>query len=141
MWTGFVLAGLATAAYAQAPVARWNLGEQDAGAAAGNTGNGLTKDAIGTNDLAVSGAPLYSANVPAGGSTLSMSFDGGSFYQGSLVGNGAGLDALYSNIDFNNFSLSCDVYMTAPGAAGFSFPVSIGGNAGVAAASHRGDRG
>ncbi|MCX6922281.1 MAG: hypothetical protein NT154_03535, partial [Verrucomicrobia bacterium] len=128
MWIGFVLAGLATATYAQAPVARWNLGEQDPGAAAGNAGNALTKDAIGTNDLAVTGATIYSANVPGSGSTLSMSFDGGSFYQGSVVGNGVGLDALYTSLDFNNFSLSCDVYMTAPGGAGFSFPVSIGRN-------------
>jgi len=130
MWAGFVLAGLATAAYAQAPVARWNLGEQDAGAAAGNPGDVLTKDAIGTNDLAANGAPIYSANVPGPGSTVSMSFEGASFYQASLVGTGEGLDVLYGSLDVNNLSLSCDVYMTTLGIPGFSFPVSIGANAG-----------
>ena len=129
---GFVLACFGSAAFAAAPVARWNLGEQDPAAAAGNPGNPLTLDVVGTNHLAASGAPVYSGTAAAG-SALSMSFDGASFYQGSVVGNGAGLDVLYASMDFNNFSLSCDVYMTAPGAVGFSFPVSIGRNgAGIA---------
>ena len=50
----------------------WNLGEQDVGAAAGNTGNSTTKDVAGTNDLNMYNAPTYSADVPPGGSTLSM---------------------------------------------------------------------
>ena len=104
----------------QGPGARWNLGEQDAGATAGTPGNAITKDAIGTNDLSSTGEPIYSANVPGGGSALSMSFDGASCYQS------AGAGALYEGIGFNRFSLSCDVYMTALGKAGFSFPVSLG---------------
>jgi hypothetical protein len=122
-----VLACFASTSFAAAPVARWNLGEQDAGATSGAPGNSITRDAISTNDLIASGAPLYT-NTAATGSTLSMFFDGASFYQGSVVANGAGLDALYASLDFNNFSLSCDVYMTALGAAGFSFPVSLGRN-------------
>ena len=65
------------------PRPRWNLGEEDPGAAAGRPGNPLTKDANGTNDLVAFGTPTYSANVPGDGSTLSMSFNGSSFYQGS----------------------------------------------------------
>ena len=106
------------------PRPRWNLGEQDPGAAAGVPGNAFTKDANGTNDLAAFGTPTYSANVPAGGSTLSMSFNGSSFYQGT----GAGISNLYSGFDFNNCSISCDVYPTALGSAGFSFPFSVGGS-------------
>lgn len=53
-----------------------------------------------------------------------MSFNGSSFYQGS----GAGISNLYSGFDFNNCSIACDVYPTALGSAGFSFPLSIGGS-------------
>ncbi|HEU5071833.1 MAG TPA: hypothetical protein VFV96_15630 [Verrucomicrobiae bacterium] len=122
------VASFALGVHAQSPVVgRWNLGEQDAGAVAGNAGNPTTTDAAGTNDLAAVGAPLYSSNVPAGGSTLAMQFDGASCYQGSVLNND-GFDQVYSNLDFNNFSLSCDVNVTAPGAAGYSFLVSLGDN-------------
>lgn len=121
-----LLAGVPLCAQAQNPaVGRWNLGEQDPGAVAGHPANATTTDAVGTNDLASVGAPYYSGNVPAGGSTLSISLDGASCLQGSILGND-GFDALYTNLDFNNFSLSCDVNVTAAGAAGFSFPVSMG---------------
>jgi hypothetical protein len=56
--------------------ARWNLGEQDAGAAGGGPGHATTADALGSHDLARFGAPVYSTNVPPGGSALSLSFDG-----------------------------------------------------------------
>jgi hypothetical protein len=102
------------------PGARWPLGEQDASASAGAAGAIVTRDAVGTNDLAASGHPIYSANVPPGGSSLSLSFDGASYYRGT------GLSNLFSGIDLNRFSLSCDVYPTALGGAGFSFPVSMG---------------
>jgi hypothetical protein len=105
------------------PRPRWNLGEQDPGATAGVPGKALTKDANGTNDLVAFGTPTYSANVPVGGSTLSMSFNGASFYQGS----GPGFGNLYTGFDFNNCLISCDVYPTALGSAGFSFPLSVGG--------------
>jgi hypothetical protein len=108
-------------------IARYRLGEDDPGAVAGAAGQAVTKDSMRTNDLARSGAPTYSANVAAGGSTLAMSFNGtDSFYQGS----GAAFASLYASFDFNNFSLSCDVFPTAYGGAGFSFPVSIGSNGG-----------
>lgn len=130
LWPGLVLAALTLPAYSQAPVGRWNLGEQDPGAVAGGYVNVVTKDSLSTNDLAAYGYPSYSANVPGGGSTLSMAFDGASVVQGSIVGSGAGFDSLYRTLDFNNFSLSCDVFMMAAGAGGFSFPVSIGRNGG-----------
>ena len=107
------------------PGARWNLGEQDPGAVGGGAGNATTKDAIGNNDLTRFGTPTYSTNVPAGGSTWSLSFNGtDSCYQVS----GAGLGSFYSRINFNQFSLALDVRPTALGWAGFSFPVSLGRN-------------
>jgi hypothetical protein len=109
-----------------ATAATFHLGENDPGAVVGSAGGATTRDASGIKDLTANGTPGYSANVPAGGSTLSMSFDGKSYYQGK----GGRWQAFYNGFDFSNFSLSCDVYMTAVGSAGFSFPLSIGANAG-----------
>jgi hypothetical protein len=117
-------------AQAQRAVGRWNLGEQDTGAVAGNLGGDTTYDAIGTINLAASGSPVYSDSTPSSASKLSMFFDGGSFYQAAVNGNGAAVDQFYSTLNFNNFSLSCDVNIQAAGSAGFSFPVSIGANNG-----------
>ncbi|MCX6927315.1 MAG: hypothetical protein NT154_29535, partial [Verrucomicrobia bacterium] len=100
----------------------YRLGDDDPGAADGNPGNAVTKDALGTNDLAGFGAPFYSTNVPAGGGEFSMSFDGASYYQSATMAD------LYKNLDFNNFSLACDVYPIALDA--FNFAVAIGGNTG-----------
>jgi hypothetical protein len=106
-------------------LAVYRLGEADAGAVAGHEGNALTEDSYGANDLARFGTPAYSANAAPGGSTLSMSFNGtDSCYQGSS----AGIASLITALDLSNFSLSCDVYMTALGAPGFSFPVALGAN-------------
>jgi hypothetical protein len=127
---GALLAYGTLSAAAQSPAARWNLGEQDPAAADGSPGNDTTKDAAGNNDLSVLGAPQYSGHTPGGGSVLSMEFDGASCYQGSTAGNGVPLDALYLQLNLDHCSLSCDVYPTALGAAGFSFPVSIGANTG-----------
>jgi hypothetical protein len=128
---GAVLAFSALPVQAQQAVGRWNLGEQDPGAVSGNPGDSPTIDAVGTNNLVVTaGTPYYTNNTLGGGSTLAMAFDGASCYQGSVIANGAGFDALYGSLDFNNFSLSCDVYMTAVGSGGFSFPVSMGANSG-----------
>ena len=103
-----------------AAVARWNLGEQDSGAAAGNLGNATTTDAITTpgNDLVQTGSPTYDANVPAGGSSLSVGFTGGSYYRSDAV------QALTSNFDYDNFGLSFDCYPT--GNPGYNTPVSMG---------------
>jgi hypothetical protein len=106
------------------PRPRWNLGEQDVGAKAGSPANAITRDANGTNDLDAVGTPIYSANGSGAGSTLSVSFDGSGFYQGQ----GLGFSNLFRGLDFNNCSISCDVYPTALGASGFSFPFSVGGN-------------
>ena len=51
-----------------------------------------------------------------------MSFDGASYYQSATMAD------LYKNLDFNNFSLACDVYSIALDA--FNFAVAIGGNTG-----------
>ncbi|MCX6923297.1 MAG: hypothetical protein NT154_08825, partial [Verrucomicrobia bacterium] len=105
-------------------VVKYRMGDNDPGAADGGPGNAVTKDALGTNDLAAFGAPLYNANVPSGGGAFSMSFDGASYYQSTSLVD------LYQNLDFNNFSLSLDVYVTALGSGGFSFPISMGGQSG-----------
>jgi len=99
------------------------LGEDDPGSVAGNPGNAVSKDTTGTYDLTANGNPLYSANVPTGGSTLAMAFDGASYYEGT----GTPWTDFYSTFDWNNFVLAYDVNITAPGASGFSFPVSLGG--------------
>jgi hypothetical protein len=108
-------------ALAGAPVARWNLGEQDPGAVAGNIGNGTTTSTINSpaNDLTIAGGPIYDSTVPAGtGSTLSMSFAGGSYYRSDTVA------ALTNGFDYNNFGLSFDCYPTSN--PGYNAPVSMG---------------
>jgi hypothetical protein len=108
------------------PGARWNCGEQDAGAAGGREGNPATKDAVGTLDLTRIGAPRYSTNIEVGNGALCLALSGtGDCYQAS----GPAVRSLCSGIDFNHFSLACDVQVSALGAHGFSFPVSIGRNA------------
>jgi hypothetical protein len=109
------------------PGSCWKLGEQDPGAVAGADGQETTRDSWGHNELSKYGTPAYSASVPSGGSTLSMSFNGSdSYYQTS----GTNLADYYGGVDFNRFGLSCDVYPIAWGKDGFSFPVSIGRNGG-----------
>jgi hypothetical protein len=57
--------------------AYYRLGDADPGAVAGALGNDPTKDSLGTLDLARSGSPHYSADVPAlgpVGNKLSMAF-------------------------------------------------------------------
>ena len=53
----------------------WRLGEDDAGAVLGNTGNDPTTAAVGF-DLDLGGDPTYSSNTPGAGSAFSMAFDG-----------------------------------------------------------------
>ena len=102
------------AAAGTSPASRWNLGEQDAGAVAGGPGGAATKDALGSNDLSRFGTPAYSSVVPAGGSALSMFFNGSnSCYQAA----GTTISNYYRGIDFNRFSLSLDVFPPPWGAA------------------------
>lgn len=54
----------------------YRLGENDPGAASGNTGNATTIDAVGPNNLAQTGAPTYTNDTIAYQSTLAMKFDG-----------------------------------------------------------------
>ncbi len=53
-----------------------------------------------------------------------MAFDGFSYYRNT------NLDAFLANLDQANYSLSCDVYCTALGSGGFSFPLLFGRNGG-----------
>jgi hypothetical protein len=101
----------------------WRLGEDDSGAIAGTVVKSVTRDGAGTNDLSVYGKPVYSQKTPGTGSSLSVLFDGASYFQRS----DAAIANLYSGFDFNNCHISCDVYPTALGTSGFSFPFSAGG--------------
>jgi len=113
-------AGMAFAASANAAViAQYNMGEDDAGAAAGSIGNDPTTAAVG-GDLARFGDPTYSSDVPAGGSTLSMAFDGdGDYYSSSAPTTDLSQD----------ITISFDA-KGSNGAGGFSFLISLGSNFG-----------
>lgn len=48
---------LGSVAQAQQAIARWNFGENDAGATAGGAGSDVTVDSVGTRSLTKYGAP------------------------------------------------------------------------------------
>ena len=96
------------------------LGEGDPGAVAAGAGNAATSDTVGAKDLSVRGTgSVYSSNVPAAPSTLSMSFNGSGHY--SATGQ-----SFYAGMDLNNFEVSVDVYPTA--VSGFNIALSLGHN-------------
>lgn len=66
-------------------VASYQLGESDAGAAAGGAGNATTIDSAGTSDLTKVGSTTYSADHAPGVGSLAMAFDGRSYYAGATV--------------------------------------------------------
>ena len=93
------------------------LGDDDAGAAAGNTGNALTTDGGGQKDLSINDAPAYSSDTPFTSSTLSMNFDGvNDYYTGSAS----------PTTVTDNCGMEAWVKATAAGSAGFSFVASNG---------------
>jgi hypothetical protein len=96
------------------------LGESDSGAVAAGAGNATTSDTAGAKNLSVQGSgSVYSANVPAAPSTLSMSFNGSGHY--AATGQ-----SFYSGLDLNNFEISVAVYPTA--VSGFNIALSMGHN-------------
>jgi autotransporter-associated beta strand protein len=91
---------------AAAPVARWNLGEQDSDAVSGSATAATTVDALAgytvTCDLTKFGTSHYTNDVPSGtGSTLAMNF-----YAGGAFTN-LNCPAI-TNLDQNNFSIAFD---------------------------------
>ncbi len=76
VFVAVVAAGVTSARAAVTTLGLWRLGEDDAGAVSGNTGNATTTDAVGFFDLDRGGDPTYSSNTPGPGSALSMAFDG-----------------------------------------------------------------
>jgi hypothetical protein len=113
---------LAPCSVSAAVIAQYNLGEDDPGAFAGFVGNDPTNDALGGNALKRTGGPIYSSNVPAGGSTLSMDFGTpDNYYNGP---------APTTDFATNNITIEFDAYMVTPGTSGFSFLVSMGSNFG-----------
>ncbi len=99
-------------------VATFRLGEDDAGAAAGNTGNDPTTEIVQGADAAQFGAPAYSSDVPVSGTTLSMAFDGDDWYN---VAN-----SLLPAADNYGF----EAWAKADALDGFNFLVSSGTNYG-----------
>lgn len=61
-------------------VRHFRLGEADAGATAGSAAGSSSTDTTASENLTVTGAPLYSADVANGNSTLSMEFNGTTQY-------------------------------------------------------------
>ena len=100
-----------------APGSQWDLGEQDAGAAAGGPGAATTLDTFGNNGLAKVGSPTYSNSVTQGAGALCMSFSSGDHYRSDNVTTLTGLD-------YNNFMFSLDVYPTSN--PGYNAPISLG---------------
>lgn len=77
--------GMTTSQATIITVASYQLGESDAGAAAGNAGNATTSDSAGTSDLTKVGSTTYSADHAPGVGSLAMAFDGRSYYAGATV--------------------------------------------------------
>lgn len=72
-----LISALAVSAHAEVTVVRhFRLGEADAGAVAGVAAGATSTDSEESENLTLSGSPVYSADVANGHSTLSMDFNG-----------------------------------------------------------------
>ena len=72
---------LAVSAHAEITVVRhFRLGEADTGAASGGAAGSSSTDTTATENLTVTGSPLYSADVANANSTLSVEFNGTTQY-------------------------------------------------------------
>ena len=124
-----VIALTQSSAHGSAVVARWNLGEQDPGVVGGKVANSNTVAAVAGAGLSLqAGAPAYSSDVAAGGSTLSILFRGpsaGDWYSSTTV-------PAITSMDQNNFALDFDAKPTAS-PNGYSTAVCIGQYGGSAA--------
>ncbi|RME96404.1 MAG: DUF2961 domain-containing protein [Verrucomicrobia bacterium] len=103
---------------------RFRLGEDDPGAAPGQVSREATVDTSGRWRLTPQGTPKYSARQAVTAQAHSLEFQGNGYYEGA----GPSWESLFASFDWNRFSLAFDVFITAPGEAGYSFPVSIGGD-------------
>ncbi len=110
----------------------YHLGEADSGAVAGGPGDPLTVDSgPGAHNLPIGGAPTYSNNVAAPGSTLSMAFNGSSDYEQGTV-----LTTLTTNVGISawvyptsNSIVANIVYNGNSGSSGFGlYQYGGGGN-------------
>ena len=76
-----LILALTVSAHAEVTVVRhFRLGEADAGAASGGVAGSSSTDTTATENLTVTGSPLYSADVANANSTLSMEFNGTTQY-------------------------------------------------------------
>lgn len=76
-----LILALTASAHAEITVVRhFRLGEADAGAVAGGAAGASSTDSLASENLTVTGAPLYSADVANANSTLSMEFNGTNQY-------------------------------------------------------------
>ncbi len=94
----------------------FHLGEEDA-AAAGGALAASTAEVSGKNLTLTGTGGTYTAEVPAGGTTLAAAFTGTQFYT-------AGGKNFFNGIDWQNFSLSLDVRVDS--VTSFHVPVSLG---------------
>lgn len=117
------------------PVSYHRLGETDPSAAAGNTGNNPTDDAVGSNNLARTGSPVYSSNIAASAvlhtaSTLSMNF--GSPNGGNVYAQGSPVTAATSNFGMEGWFNLADtsgtqvLVLNGTGGNGYSLLMSGG---------------
>ena len=97
----------------------WKLGEHDPGAAAAAALNPVTRDVSDAHLNRTGTNGTYSAEVPAGGSTLSGSFTGTEIYAGTGKG-------FFTGFDPSNYSFSFDARPTA--STSFHIAVTIGSN-------------
>lgn len=89
---GLIAAGTGAANATITVAADYHLGEADPGAVAGGTATGtVDSSGNGFNLTTAAGAPTYSSDTPGGAaaiaSTLSVAFDGNSFFSGPTVSN------------------------------------------------------
>lgn len=114
------------------PVAYYRLGDNDLGAAPGNTGNPTTKDALGAFDLTRAGTPTYSSSVAIKApGVLSMDFIAGDseryFRTGVVtsVTDNFGIEAwVMARTTTSNRAVA---YNGNPGSSGFGL-YQLGGN-------------
>ncbi len=109
-------------------VAYYKLGEDDPSAAAGNTGNDPTVDAVAGVDLTRYGSPVYSADTNIDDSNLSMVFDGDDWYN-----VGQNVLPVADNYGF-------EAWAKADALDGFNFLVSCGTNYGGIALIQQGNK-
>ncbi len=110
---------LSTASAVVTTLGLWTLGENDAGAVNGGTGNSTTTGTGGGNNLNLSGpATTYTSTLTAPGSSLAMTFGGGTVYSAGTV------TSLTNNVGM-------EIWVRPTSLDGFDFVMANGGSGNV----------